>query len=218
MSERAAGAQISPSGPDPRMPGRHRRPARSVLPLLTTGSMLLAVLVLGSAILMVKPDQERFQRPFVRSAEMGEPASARTFDVTVLDVTGAKKIQSGAVLETSGIWVAVSVRVVAGKEPSLIGYAALRDERGRVFLYSDRLNQPLAGGRALQPGVPLEGQVFFEVTKGVKELTVRFARPVSYGLDMEALVEVRLPVTQAKVTSWAVDEKPLELFKPKVVA
>ena len=182
---------------------------------------LLLVINVGDRILQFSTDTAYFQRPFEISADLGEDTQARTFSAAVISTRGAGAIteRGGArPHETTGVWVIVTVRVTAQREPMSIGYCALRDAQGRLYWDSDRIKQGVHGGYTLQPGVPIEGEVAFEVPRDVAagKLTVLLGeRPIDHRMD--ALIAVYLDrVDRATVDTWAAD-KQATLAPTKVV-
>jgi hypothetical protein len=90
--------------------------------------------------------------------------------------------------------VIVRVRLSAKKEPISVGYAAVRDRAGRTYLASDRVRQPLVdGSRAFQPGIPIEGEVVFEVPKDALDGLVALFAAHPDRLALDAMAEVELP-------------------------
>ncbi|MFS8479771.1 MAG: hypothetical protein FWJ93_12625 [Micromonosporaceae bacterium] len=189
---------------------RHRAPdrpaARALAALgsrLGIGALLIAAIAVGSLIKSVTPDTDTRERPFIRTGAPGEATDARTFEVRVLEVRGAKKIvRLGRERETGGVWVLVKVQAVARHEPTTIGYAAVRDARGRLFHATERIAQPLLGGRTLQPGVPVEGEIVFEVpADAAVSLSIRLAwTPLDQRMD--AMAEIGLDIDAASVAAW----------------
>ena len=167
-----------------------RVPAR-----LGAGALVIAALSAGVAITARAPDTETRERPFARRGTVGQRMSARTFDVTVLGARGAARIErAGRVRDTGGVFVVVRVRAVAGRKPTTIDHAAVRDGRGRTYLATPRITQPLAaGGHVLQPGIAVEGEIAFEVPRdAASSLTVLLAD--SSDTRMDAVVEVAVPI------------------------
>ncbi|WP_238015334.1 hypothetical protein KZZ52_49365 [Dactylosporangium sp. AC04546] len=195
---------------------RHRRPRASLRARLTTAALVLVTLVAGSLIILAKPDQARLQRPFFVSGTAGGPVSLHTLTVTVLETTGAPKLQtSRGVLETTGMWVTVRLRVVATEEPVMLQYARLRDDRDRLFHATNRVDQQLAGGRMFQPGIPVEGTVVFEVAKDARALTLLVSHdPGTLNIQLEGVAEIELP---APAEAWRTQEKPVTVPSAKVV-
>jgi hypothetical protein len=188
--------------------------------LRRAGSVLLVLAVLGAghALITSTPDTERSQRPFIRSAAIGTAVDARAFTATVIGLRGAASIkQSGATHDTQGVWVIVRIMLVARTKPVSISYAALRDGSGRTYLATDRINQPLVeGGRILQPGVAVDGEVAFEIPRNsAGELSVRLTdSALEHRLD--AMAEVTLPI--ADVSVWLADPTPATLAAPQVAS
>jgi hypothetical protein len=118
--------------------------------------------------------------------------------------------------DTSGVWIIVKVKVVARGEPMGVSYAAVRDGKGNTYRASERINQPLAvGSRVLQPGIPVTGEIAFEVPVGVAtDLSVRLADNPD-DLRMDAVAEVRLPIDSDSVRKWKADTSGTTLATPE---
>jgi hypothetical protein len=108
-------------------------------------------------------------------------------------------------------------------EPVAIGYAAVRDSQGRTWEASNRFEQPLVrqfGGHQLQPGIPVEAEIAFEVPpQAATDLTLRLSqRPNLYtGLGMQqAVMEVPAPLDEATLVAGQ-DETQVRLVGPEVV-
>jgi hypothetical protein len=183
------------------------------------GVLVLAALAVGGAITKATPDTDSREHPFVHTGAVGERISVRGFDATIKDVTGAAKIsQLGRDHDTGGVWVVVRVRVVARDEPVIIGYAAVRDEAGHTYRASTRIDQPLVGRRTLQPDVPVEGQLVFEVPRSaVAHLSVRLSQP-AVDQRLEAVAEIALPTTRSTVDEWSTQARTLRLETARAVA
>jgi hypothetical protein len=195
---------------------RHRRPGSKAPTKLGAGALILAALAVGGVITSGTPDTDRRQRPFVRAGAMGQAVNARSFDVTVLGVRGAAKVaEDGLEHDTSGVWVLVRVRLVARDEPVLVGYAAVRDAGGHTYLASNRLDLKLVmGGHDLQPGVPVTGEIAFEVPRdAAPSLSLRLASPL---LDqrMDAVAEIPLGIDNTMVDKWLAQTEAATVTKP----
>src|SRR5262249_29561437 len=152
--------------------------------------MIVVTLLAGAGISWLGPDLAGAQNPFTKSGEPGQSVNVRTFTVTVRGARAAAGLQIGkTALSSQGAWVIVGVHLVASTEPTHVGYAALRDRAGRIYLPTDRIRQPLLDGtRTFQPGIPMEGEVAFEVPKdALSGLTALFAaRADKTGMDAMA--------------------------------
>ena len=204
---------------------RHRAPRGPVGQALAglgsrlgIGALLIAAIAVGGLVKSATPDADTRERPFVRTGRLGETVDARTFEVRVLDVRGAKEIvRSGRTRTTGGVWVLVKVQAVARGEPTTIGYAALRDGRGRLFHATERITQPLARSRTLQPGIPVEGEIVFEVpVEAATDLSIRLAW-TSIDQRMEAMAEVPLDIDAAMVAAWRAQAGPVTVADATVV-
>jgi hypothetical protein len=196
---------------------RHRRSGQGLPAQLGVGALVIAALAVGGLISSRTPDVDHRERPFVSSGTIGKRVDARAFDVTVLGVRGTMKLaRSGVWHDTGGVWVLVRVRLVARDEPASVGYAAVRDSQDRTYLATNRITQPLQG-RSLQPRVPVEGELAFEVpAKVAPTLSVRLAGPP---LDqrMDAMAEVPLKITKSMVDQWLKETAITKLDDPEPV-
>lgn len=181
------------------------------------GVLIIAVIVVGGLINSYTPDQDVGTRPFSRTGKIGERVDVRTFDVTVLGVRGAPKVsRSDKTYGTGGVWVAVRLRLVARTEAVHLGFAAVTDGRGHEYRASERFIQPLPG-RLLQPGIPTEGEVIFEVPKeAVTRLTIELSIH-QLSQRMDARGEIPLDIDRAKVDAW-LSAQPIEVKNPEVAA
>jgi hypothetical protein len=175
--------------------------------------MILVALLIGAGINWLGPDLAGAQRPFTKSGEPGQSINARTFTVTVRAARAAPALQIGkSTLSSQGAWVIVGVHLVANTQPTHVGYAALRDRAGRTYLATDRITQPLLDGtRTFQPGIPVDGEVAFEVPKdALAGLTALFAaRPDQVGMD--AMAAVTLPALSVAPDQPAATLAPTEV-------
>jgi hypothetical protein len=201
--------------------GQHRRRGAVRLEgLLAALVTAIVVVAAGGAVVNseLAPDQ-RF-REFVNTGAMGEPVSARTFEVTVLSVRTAAEVgrAADAALDTDGVWVLVRVRAMADQESLWIGYAAVRDSRGRTWTATDRVDQPLVDSAyRLDPRIPVEADIVFEVPRdAATDLTIRVARP-RLEHRMEAMAEIPLPVDEAMVASGLAQSEPVVIDAAEIV-
>jgi hypothetical protein len=188
------------------------------------GLLIVAALALGSVIQAGTPDVGTAERPFSRTGAVGRPVDAVTFDATVLGVRGAAKIRQDRSLggarrehDTGGVWIIVKIRLVARDQPIQVGWGGLKDGGGRTFDRTGRIDQPLVGGgRSLQPGIPVTGEVVFEVPRdAATDLTLQLTeRPIDR--RMSAMVEVRLPISRSAVDGWLANPVAVEIQDPVV--
>lgn len=166
-------------------------------------ALIVATLAVGHVITSHTPDADAMQKPFLRTAAIGKPVNTRTFDATVLGVRGAAVIrQNDTDHDTSGVWIIVNVRLVARSNPATLGYAVLRDAQGRTYAATTRIDQFLTGGRTLEPGVPVTGEIAFEVPVPVAtHLSVDLAGDL-IDTRMDAMTDIPIPETAAQVAAW----------------
>ncbi|MBB5870603.1 hypothetical protein F4553_003982 [Allocatelliglobosispora scoriae] len=196
-----------------------RRPERGLLIRWRDrlGGIVLvsATLLIGHLFIEATPDRDSGERPYLRSGTIGEVLDGRTFDATVVGMRGATQLSgSPFVHDTQGVWVIVRFRVVPRDEPVRLGYAVLVDEDERWFRATDRITQPLLG-QELQPGIPVEGEIAFEVPKDSKHLAVRLTEE-TFDIRMSAIVEVPLPI--GDLNTWSLAKEPVKLEKATVVS
>jgi len=187
--------------------------------------LLIAALAVGGVVSNWRPiEGDRVdvrERPYIVAGQVGDSVSARSFEARLVSVRGARLlgIRSKG-YETGGVWILVRVRLTATTESTAIGYAALIDDQGREFLQSNRFTQLLAaGGRTLQPGIPVEGEIAFEVPRDVAtSLRLRVASPI-LDLRMDGMAEIALPKTDtATIDKWATAKEPVVMESPEVVS
>lgn len=158
------------------MTGFGRRVASGVGTLALLAAVVVSTGVIGEQRLST---DERY-REFTVTGETGTWVSTDTFHVEVRSTQAAGVVadQSGWQYQTSGVWLLVEVRLVARTEPTTIGYAAVRDDRGRTWRATDRLEQPLLHwSYPLQPGLPVAATLVFEVpTDAASSLTLRLSK------------------------------------------
>ncbi|MDQ7905357.1 hypothetical protein RB614_12560 [Phytohabitans sp. ZYX-F-186] len=187
--------------------------------------LLIAALAVGGVVANWRPiggDRADIrERPYIAVGEVGESVSARSFEAQLVSVRGARLLGvSSKGYETGGVWILVRVRVTAFTEKTTVGYAALIDDRDREFLVSNRFTQLFAdGARSFQPGIPVEGEIAFEVPRDVAtSMRLRLAAPV-IDQRMDGMAEIELPkVDTTTVDRWATQQEAVIMEKPKVVS
>lgn len=199
---------------------RDPRPGGRIGHRVGVAVLLALALAAGALLTRYTPDADATQRPFVHTGHMGQTVTLTDFSVRVVSVRGAAVLtQSGAKHDTSGVWILVTVRLVALHEPIGVGYMALRDGQGRTYRASERLDQILIGGWSLEPGVPVTGEVAFEVPVAVAgNLSIRIAKPSLGDLSMDAVAEVPLSISDSQARAWKADTTPATLAEPAVTA
>ncbi|GHJ50167.1 hypothetical protein Cs7R123_75090 [Catellatospora sp. TT07R-123] len=182
---------------------------------LGTLALVLVTLAVGGYLLHVADDWTA-DRPFEVRGDFAQRVHGRQFDATGVRVRCAAKLKLGeAILDTQGVWVIAKIRAVAGDRTTHIGWSALRDGRGRTFLTSDRLQQFMLN-HDLQPGIPVEGEIVFEVpVDAAGDLTLLLAYN-SLEREMDTMIAIPLPISD--VGRLLPDSAPAPVFLPKAVA
>jgi hypothetical protein len=211
--------QPTPTGPPP--VHRHRAPPRDVRTVIAdlgnrlgVAALVLAAVAIGGVIKSHDRDVEARERPYVHTGAIGDQVSARIYDVTVLGVRGATTLKDGGkTYQTDGIWVVVKVRAIARADPCSLGFVAVRDRDGVAYRLSTRVDQSM-DFRELQPGIPVTGELVFEVPRpAARGLAVRFSGG-AYDQRMDAMAEVSLDLQQSTVDAWLAAE-PLTPADPE---
>ena len=215
------GPYPGPPAAQPQYSGRHRDPASSVQANASAAILLIAALVIGTAILrLTDEDVEYLFRPFSITGEVNKPIDLREMELVVLSVRGGRKLQAAGlnpgVFETPGLWLLVKVRVRAYAGTTSITQLRLRASDGRIY-HDDIRTSPGSQGlrnRSLQPGIPVEGEFLFEVPRDVaNDITVMVG--IGKGADwLDVRGEVRLKSPESTVERWMSDSQPIRQVEP----
>ena len=190
-------------------------PGRRWLHQLVATIVVLAVLSGGAWLSEHRPTTNDRERPFLISAAAGGTADVRTFRATVTGVDGSSLLGS-AQRPTNGVWVVVSVVLESFDAPTEVSYGALTDDSGRAFAASTRLLQDFSTWE-LQPGVPMQFDIAFEVAEDASGLRLRLAEPIS-DQRLDAMSNLALDVDPSDLETWRAREQPLELAAPHAPA
>jgi hypothetical protein len=181
---------------------------------LGTAALVLLAVGAGGLAHAYKPDPTVQQRPFIHTGHKGDRVDARTFDAQLLGVRGGAIVTSrGAPHDTSGVWIVVKVRLTSHGEPVQLGQVSIRDGDDRLFRASARIdnNPPL---RQLQPGIPVDCEIVFEVPKNVPLPIAARLTSALIDIRMEGMAQLELDVTAAQLKQWAEDKAPLTVMRP----
>ncbi|HEY2790735.1 MAG TPA: hypothetical protein VGJ28_00160 [Micromonosporaceae bacterium] len=176
--------------------------------------LVLATLAIGARIEPFTTDSDAQQRPYVHAAAAGKTVSARTFTVAVLGVRGTELLtQDDKAHNTSGVWILVHLRLTAVHSPATVTYAALRDDQGRTYPATGRIDQRLLDGVPFEPGVPIVADLAFEVPASVATgLSIQLSGDPGGQLGdlrMDAVAQIRLPITTTEVKQWTASKTSL---------
>jgi hypothetical protein len=184
---------------------------------------VLATLLLGEAALRATPTAADDSGPFLVSGKSFRPVVAGGIVVTVQGVRGAAKVvrPDGVVLDTGGVWLILDLELVAIEHTTAVRYLAVADRDGHTYRASPRWHQSITEGvPSLQPGIPVDGEVAFEVPRQVATgLTLRAGENFdqTHGLSSRAVTDITIPVEAGEVDRWAADPDPAVLAVPEVV-
>ncbi|WP_020521715.1 DUF4352 domain-containing protein [Catelliglobosispora koreensis] len=170
-----------------------------------SGILLILVLAAGYAIKTVTPNADFFERPFITSGPVGEIVTTRQFSAKVISVRYATELKEGSkTFTTGGVFVLARVSFTATIKETHIGFAQLESGDGRTFAATDRVTQNMVERSAvrLQPGIPVEGEVVFEIARSAlgPGMSIRFATEEGFEVRMEGMVEI--PLTSTEGAPW----------------
>lgn len=181
---------------------------------LGTAALVLLAIGVGGVAHAYEPEPVEQQGPFIRTGHMGDRVDARTVVAELVGVRGGAIVNSrGVQHDTSGVWIIVKVRLTSRGEPVQLGQVSIRDGKDRIFLASGRIdnNPPL---RQMQPGLPIECEIAFEVPKNVPLPIAARLSTAFIDLRMDGVAQLELDVTAAQVRQWADDKTPTTLMRP----
>ena len=184
---------------------------------------VLATLLVGEAVLRTQPTASDVAAPFLVSGRSFRPVVVGGIVVAVQGIRGAGAVvrPDGKILDTSGVWVILDLELVAIQHTTAVRYLAVADRDGHTYRASQRFRQSIAEGEpALQPGLPVDGEVAFEVPRDMAtQLSLRAGEhwSVAVGLRSRAVTEIALPVERSEVDRWVADRDPAVLVPPAVV-
>jgi hypothetical protein len=184
---------------------------------------VLATLLVGQALLRTAPNADDDSATFLVGGRSFRPVVVGGLAVTVLGVRGASLVRrpDGRILDTGGVWVIVDVELTATQQTTAVRYLALADRDGNTYRVSQRWHQAITEGVPdLQPGLPVDGEVAFEVPRdAATQLSLRAGEhwSVAVGLRSRAVTDIALPVERSEVDRWVADRDPAVLVPPAVV-
>jgi hypothetical protein len=184
---------------------------------------VLVTLLVGQALLRTAPSADDDSATFLVGGRSFRPVVVGGLAVTVLGIRGASLVRrpDGRILDTGGVWVIVDVELTATQQTTAVRYLALADRDGNTYRVSQRWHQAITEGVPdLQPGLPVDGEVAFEVPRdAATQLSLRAGEhwSVAVGLRSRAVTDIALPVERSEVDRWVADRDPAVLVPPAVV-
>ena len=184
---------------------------------------VLVTLLVGQALLRTAPSADDDSATFLVGGRSFRPVVVGGLAVTVLGIRGASLVRrpDGQILDTGGVWVIVDVELTATQQTTAVRYLALADRDGNTYRVSQRWHQAITEGVPdLQPGLPVDGEVAFEVPRdAATQLSLRAGEhwSVAAGLRSRAVTDIALPVERSEVDRWVADRDPAVLVPPAVV-
>jgi hypothetical protein len=197
-----------------RRPGWLRHAGRRIGAAL----LILATLAIGHEVTAHIPDRTVTAGHFLRTGGIGDRVESLEIAATIVDVRGGRAVVSprDEELHTSGMWIVVRTRLETLTEPTLVLHFAIQDRRGRVYRESSRLFQPLSG-YTLQPGIPVEGDIAFEVARdSVPGAQLRLHEDTGVGYEFQTMILIDLSLDEAAMTAFLADDAPVRIGEPEV--
>lgn len=196
--------------------GASRSTAQRVVAAIAAIPLILATVVLARLIEITTPIPDDHRRPWIHQGQMNEPVLENDLEVTVRSVRGGRAYADGfRAPTTDGVFLLVRTRVMAIDSPAAAAYAELIDEDGNAYatLYqTDSLYL-----YELSPGVPIEGELLFEVPQTVAtELRLRLSSTSGYWPQWQVMVEVPLQIDAADVDRWSRSTTTLTMMEPEI--
>jgi hypothetical protein len=175
--------------------------------------LIMATVAAGDAIIKHTPGSEEVTRPFVYSGPVGREVDGLSITATVHSVRGAKSIadRDGDVVTTDGVFVVVKLTLTAKVETTNLITARLISN-GKTYDSSERMRQPL-DPISLQPGVPVQGEMAFELANAAAPGSRLQLSPEDHLLigGNETVTEINLGIDEATVAKWLAEKSPIEL-------
>jgi hypothetical protein len=173
----------------------------------TTVVSVIAALAVGHGITSRLDVSETEDEPFLEAAQVGEVARVPYGDVEVTDVRPARYVVPRVSTElariAAGVFVLVSVRVTASREPISFQAAYLVDDRGREYRSSAKADCGLSVESST--GIPAYVLFCFDVPpEALSGLRLRLARGnlIYSTLQGDAVADVDLGISAADEKSW----------------
>ena len=181
--------------------------------------LIVATVLVGNVIVENLPGTQEMFRPFVHSGPMGVELDAQALTATVVSVQGGQSVTTtrDGTYRTDALFLVVHVVLTARKAPANLAHASVVDRTGRVFEYSGRLRQGF-NLRPLQPEIPTEGDLVFEVPRdSATGLVVRLSPDlIGRQHNQQRVIEVDLGIDQADVDRWLSGNQPVPTSDPEV--
>lgn len=195
---------------------------RKLAALLGAFLAIFALYVLQKSL----PTYGDITSPIAVSGRIGEPVTARNFELTVTRLRFARDIKLVAFgterrFGTSGIWAIVEAEAAARNETVTLTSATWLGDDGLRYLASERIgNAPgLLSRQRLEPGLPLRVLMIFEFPESeMSKGTLLVARYPFQPLDNElrvAMEQSTVPLIYDQVTlergrsdtEWSIETK-----------
>jgi hypothetical protein len=180
---------------------------------LATAALVLAALSVGRVVTEWLPTTPSSLRPFERDASVGATLDLRYASVRVTSVDGGRRLATSTeVKESPGVWVAVRATVEPSVDELTLGYAELRDGRGRVLTKGTR---NLLQCEPANPGIEVDCIVAFEVAADAAAGSVLALTRNANDQRADDMAVVDLGITAGEVRSWQGRTAPVELDLPR---
>ncbi|MFS0868293.1 hypothetical protein AB3M83_13275 [Microbacterium sp. 179-B 1A2 NHS] len=171
----------------------------------------VGLLLAAWGVVQVTPTDDDANGPFVVSAEIGESAVARTFEVTVTDVHLASRVADARGWSAEGTWLVVDLQAeaVRTEKSTNLGNAVLVVD-GVTYRASERPASFV--DTSLETGIPQRGSLAFELPTAARERSAALQLSGSEAeTRLDSLVELRIDLAdlepqdevEMEPTGWA---------------
>jgi hypothetical protein len=200
-------------------PVARRSTGRRVVAALVAIPLILATVVVARLIAVTTPIPADHRRPWIHSGQMNEAVHESEVDMTVHSVRGGRSYTGSfdATRTTDGLFLLVRATVVAPETKTALRYAELFDDAGNAYSAIDTRGTLL--NYELLPGIPVDGELLFEVPPAVvTQLRVRVSTASGYSGQYQVMVEVPLEIDTDAANDWYHDTTEMTLTEPEVAA
>lgn len=201
-------------------PVTHRRLTRWRRAARVTSSVLLmlATLAAGHEIMQSRPDRSVTMGHFLRTGGLGDRVESLDVAATVVSVRGGAAVLTERHEEyhTDGVWLVVRVRLESLHQPQQVTLLAVHDRRGRTFWSSEKFFQATVG-YTVQPGIPVEVDVVFEVPRdAVPDAHLRVNNNKGLDLDNHTMADVDLGLDEESLRRFLANDEPVRVEATEV--
>jgi hypothetical protein len=168
---------------------------------------LLALVAVAAlwAMQRTTPNYTRLMAPIEHRGDSGATVEGRTMAVRVDRVELARSLRVHRVagtrtLDTGGVWLIVHATASSVEEPETLKAAAVETTGGLRYQQTDRVGPAsLLSSKTLQPGVPVSGDLVFELPPSALPGAELLVSHHVFGAGFrDSMLRIRLPLDAAR--------------------